>query len=196
MKVKKIYWFTILETIITVVIIGLLIGVIFQIFVVVGRIAVFVQQQRQVHNEMIYVIQILQNLIDDQAIVLDMSWYWNLEWNFWYAPVLRLVDTETDLQYRFSNLCEDEWCYINLEIVWDIDLEIDIINVPLTSVNQINIEHLYFKILPFLEMNTFETTMHQWFWMFIDARSPIYDQELRWNRVFYRGQLFFNQRKY
>jgi hypothetical protein len=55
---------------ITVVIMAVLIGLIFEIFVTIGRISVFVQLNRAVHGELIYVTQTIQNMVDDQNMQL------------------------------------------------------------------------------------------------------------------------------
>jgi len=60
--------FTLVELVITTVIIGMLIGLLFQIFVLIARIAVKVEHERAVHNEIIYVMQTIQNLIDQGNI--------------------------------------------------------------------------------------------------------------------------------
>jgi len=65
-------WFTLIEVIITIVIISLLIGLIFNIFITIGRLSVNTQLQRSVHNELIYTVQTIQNMVDNQ----DMSLTW------------------------------------------------------------------------------------------------------------------------
>lgn len=56
--------------IITIVIIALLIGLIFNIFVTIGRVAVYVQLRRAVHSELMYTVQTLQNMVDNQEMQL------------------------------------------------------------------------------------------------------------------------------
>ncbi|MBP7848040.1 type II secretion system protein [Patescibacteria group bacterium] len=60
--------FTLVELLITTVIMGMLIGLLFEIFVLIARIAVKVEHERSVHNEIIYVMQTIQNLIDQGNI--------------------------------------------------------------------------------------------------------------------------------
>ena len=197
MKVKKpILWFTIVETVITVIIMGILIWVVFETYVVIWRIAVFIQAQKWIHNEVIYMTQIIQNLVDDQNVVLTWSSYSQLSLTKWFKNDLELIDDE--FSYTFSRMCETRGCYINLEkkpIEFIIGID-TIINTPITNVWDVEVNQFVVKVLPFEEEDTFEKTMHEWFWLFLDTEAPHYEPE-KWRfRVNYQGQLFFNPRKY
>jgi prepilin-type N-terminal cleavage/methylation domain-containing protein len=56
--------FTLIELVITMVILSLLIGVLFEIFIMISHISVKIQHERGLHDESIYVIQSIQNIID------------------------------------------------------------------------------------------------------------------------------------
>ena len=123
MNIKRLKSFTIIETVITILIISLLIGVIFQIYITIGYIAIFVQWQKTIHNELIYLTQSIQNLVDDQGILLNTDQYSfsTIEPNAGIIDELHLVDQElldNDYQaidcttpcwrYIFDRVCEDD----------------------------------------------------------------------------------------
>lgn len=193
---KKLAWFTLIETILTIIILSILITVIFQIFVVIWRIAIYIQQQKQIQNEVVYVTQTIQNLVDNESVVL--TWYDStpLSWANGYDATLKLTDNTT--RWDFSRACDGEYCYINMSTQpVDFTPGVDeVTNVPITSEANASISNFVVKILPFEPEDWYEETMHDWFWMFIDARSPLYNTDKRRYRVDYKWQLFFNPRKY
>jgi len=193
-------WFTLVETAITIVIIGILVWVVFETYLVIGRIAVFVRRQSSVHNEMIYLTQVMQNLVDNQNVVLTWTNFTQLSATNWFVNELHLQDN--DHYYTFSRECENDSCYANLfkrPLIYNPDNPADVAlssNTPLTWIEETEITQFVFKIIPYEEENTFAWTMHDGFWMFIEAQSPFYSETDRRNRVDYQWQLFFNPRKY
>ena len=62
--------FTLVELTITMIIISLLIGIVFQVFIVISHIAVKIQNEKLLHNELIYVMQTIQNIVDEGNVEL------------------------------------------------------------------------------------------------------------------------------
>lgn len=191
---KKIYWFTLIETIITTVIMSILIWVVFEIYVVIGRMAVFIQWQKELHNELIYVVQTIQNLVDDQDVLLVASD--NLSGRAGFSETLKLED-DNDLIFMNRVCSEDGLCYIEMGKESKSDGTTELI--PLTSTWSVHVEQFYIKALPYTQQGetaTFEETMHDGFWFFIDTRVPFFDQSKRRFRVSQKVQIFFTLRKY
>lgn len=191
---KKTYWFTLIETIITTVVMSILIWLVFEIYVVIGRMAVFIQWQKELHNELIYIVQTIQNLVDDQDVLLVFDD--SLSWKSWFSETLKMED---DIDFIFMNRrCgSDGLCYIEMEKENKDNSTIE--RIPLTSTWSVHIEQFYIKALPFIEQGasaSFEETMHDGFWFFVDARVPFFDQTKRWFRVSQKVQIFFTLRKY
>jgi len=196
--------FTLLETIITIVIMSILIWVIFQVYVMVGRIAVFVQGQKWIHDEMIYVIQTMQNLVDSQSTVL--WWFDSLtdELKNWFDE--RLVLSDDTFTYIFTKVCTTTWfieeCVLQLEKDDDDVFTTNEI-IPMTDPDALYLNNFYIRKLPYLAAGwwwsaeeNYERAMHEWFWLFMDVESPRYDPEKWWFSPNQQYQIFFNVRKY
>lgn len=192
MKTK---WFTLIETVITVLIMSILIWVVFELYVVIGRMAVFIQWQKELHNELIYVVQTIQNLVDDQEVLLVYDDSLNEIW--WFTETLRLEDDDDTL--FINSVCDDEWL-CGLEMLRRDKSTSDEQSLMLTNTWSIHVSKFYIKALPLEDQDdpgtSFEDTLHEWFWLFLDAQVPYFDQEKRWFRVRQDIQIFFTIRKY
>ena len=190
-------WFTLVEVMITVVIMAVLIWLIFEIFVTIGRISVFVQLNRAVHGELIYVTQTIQNMVDDQNMQLtgmDES-----SVTFWWTQSLRFSDNQ--YIYEIDNNCTDaDNCFLELyrtdpppyELWWFWATW----SVALTDPDMVDISSFAVRILPYWSPSDYEQILHEWFWLFLDIRVPQYDETKRWFRVQQKVELFFTMRKY
>jgi len=194
-------WFTLIEVMITIVIMWFLIWLLFEIFVTIWRIAVFVQLNRAVHGELIYVSQTIQNMVDDQNMQLtwlDLSWTWWDTLTNWRKQNLNFADT--DFQYQIGTNCTDEAnCFLQLyrleldpDFLWDVESW----SVALTDPNMVSIESFAVRTLPYDSPSNYEQIMHKWFRLFLDIRVPQYDETKRWFRVLQQVELFFTMRKY
>ena len=200
---KHLKWFTLIEIIISVVIIAMLIGLIFQIFVTIGRIAVYIQLHRSVHNEMIYATQTIQNMVDDQT--MELTGYnlgtWGDEATAWWKEVLQMSDDS--YRYQIEKLCTytTTWCYLQLSrIELGTFVFPDVAEtgaVALTNYLLTDIHSFEVRTLPYTDPATdYLHLLHEGFWLFIDMRVPQYDTT-KWRfRVNQNLQLFFTMRKY
>lgn len=197
---KKIFWwFTLVEVIITVVIMWFLIWLIFQVFVTIWRIAVFVQLNRTVHAEMMYVVQTMQNMVDDQYMNLtwlDLTLTWWDAATRWWKPTLQLADDH--YRYYLNNNCDNpESCF--LELSWEDYLWWWISNtwsVALTNADLIAVDAYAARTLPYTSPSSYTWLIHGWFWLFAELRVLQYDETKWWLKVKQQLQLFFTMRKY
>lgn len=202
-KNKSFKWFTLVEVIITIVIMAILIWLVFQVFVTIWHIAVYVQLNRAVHSELIYVSQTIQNMVDDQNMVLTwlvLEWTWGDSETFWWKQSLRFSDDEFNYEIAPDCTSQDN-CF--LELSW---LELDpnyafpefILSwsVALTDPNLVNISSFAVRTLPYGSPTEYLQLMHKWFWLFLDIRVPQFDETLWRYRVQQQAQLFFTMRKY
>jgi len=179
--------FSLIELVITMVILSLLIGVLFQIFIMISHISVKIQHERWLHDETIYVIQTIQNIIDQGDTVFDGDPEQREE-AFWYSRSLNL--SWSTLTYTFSRNEVDET--LELELSDGIISETYI----LTNNNRVLVKDFYIKRVPFRSQATYENQMHEWFWLFVDLEIPSYSAD-KWRfRVDRDIQTFFNIRKY
>lgn len=195
---KKKRWFTLVEVMITIVIMGLLIALLFEIFVTIWRIAVFIQLNRTVHWEMIYVAQTIQNMVDDQYMNLtwlDLSLGWGDETTQWRKQNLQLADDE--FIYVLNNNCVDEsQCFLNLSRTDNGWWLAQTGNVQLTNPDLTHVQAFAVRTIPNISPTVYTWLVHPWFWFFMDLRVPQYDETKRWLRVQQNIQLFFTMRKY
>lgn len=198
---KKNWWFTLVEVLITVVIMWFLIWLIFEIFVTIWRIAVFVQLNRTVHAEMMYVVQTMQNMVDDQYMNvtwLDLTLTWWDASTRWWKSTLQLADD--DFIYYLNNNCDDPDNNCFLELSWaslawwwwlSATWSVELTNPDLIAVNSYAV-----RTLPYSSPSLYTWLIHAWFRLFAELRVPQYD-ETKWRlRVKQQLQLFFTMRKY
>lgn len=202
-KMRLIKWFTLVEVTITIVIIWILIWLIFEIFVTIWRISVFVQLNRLVHSEFIYVVQTIQNMVDDanmQLVWFDLTGTWGDLQTFWWKQWLRFADNE--FNYEITNNCTSEQtCYLELNrIELDPDFSqpefIQSWSVALTDPNIINVTSFFVRTVPYWPPSEYIHILHKWFWLFIDISVPQHDTTKWWYKVNQELQLFFTTRKY
>lgn len=175
--------FTLVELTITIVIIALLIWVIFQTFTMIGHIAVKIQNERGLNGELIYIVQTIQNIVDEWDTTL--FWY-NLSGDSVLSSLNLSGTTET---FVFSQDGTDLIVQIQDDI-WQTN------TYTLTDSSKIEINNFYVKIVPYDDQTVYANKMHDGFWLFIDAQVPWYDED-RWRyRVNRKMQTFFNIRKY
>ncbi len=196
-------WFTLVELVISTVIIGLLIWLLFEIFTLIARIAVKVEHERAVHNEIIYVMQTIQNLIDQWNISFgDYVGWGDYDSQFGIYKSLNLVDTATvsgsTFVYEINRNCVSTWSTENyvclntnaLSSTWRVVLN-------LTDNERVLITNFYIKVLQSSDTETeYTRIVNDGFWLFMDAQIPGYDATRRWFRVDQQVQTFFNLRKY
>ena len=193
MKFRK--WFTLIETIITVLIMSILIWIVFEIYVVIGRMAVFIQWQKELHNELIYIVQTIQNLVDNQDVLLVYESSLAERWGF--SEELRLEDTDDEI--FIDSVCDSEdLCALSMRRQDKSDSTIE--QILLTNTWSIHVNQFYIKALPLadqsLPQTSFEETLHEWFWLFLEAEVPYFDDSKWWFRVRQDVQIFFTMRKY
>lgn len=157
--------------------------------------AVFIQWQKELHNELIYVVQTIQNLVDDQNILLVYDDSLNEIW--WFSETLRLEDNNDAI--FINSLCDAEWL-CGLEMIRRDKSTAVEQQLMLTSTWSIHVSQFYIKALPLEDQTnpdtSFEDKMHEWFWLFLDAQVPYFNQNKRWFRIRQNLQMFFTMRKY
>lgn len=203
-SLQKKFWFTLVETILTILVMSILIWIIFEIFSVISHIAIYTQQQKYVHNEIVFVMQTMQNLVDDQNMVLSITW--NNLWSNNSADTSNgfrneVVFTNGDLEYIIwisPGWCSDN-CYLNMT-GYDVDFPPPLnppeFEIPLTNTEIINVTNFLVKVLPYDPETSFETKFHEWFWMFLWIEVAQYNPDRWWFDVSYDLQSFFSVRKY
>lgn len=217
----KLKWFTLIEVIIVIVIIGILAVVLTESYITISKVALRVEQEKNLSEESLVLTQIFQSISDEATIDYDKyentlegsSWFTEtlyLTWGQWsWTSIYTTWDNCLDLEWNFS--IDDEgnpysdysekvrnaltWCDLVLR-QWENGEEISLITNWKVITSKV-----MFKIIPY---NTDEyyfangadgevvNKLHQpAFWMFIHLYAPLY-QPIGTNKIDQPLQLFFN----
>lgn len=191
---RRLNGFTLIELSITTMILWFLVIVLFNVYIITGQIAVKIQSERWLHNETLFVMQTIQNIVDNGD--LSITWYSYTTLGDTYGIVDELVFTLDGLSYTLSRACESTWwmCYLQLEKFDPFLLQTDYLH--LTDTKRVNVTNFYVKLVPFWDQTDFDNISHLGFWLFLDIEIPHYSDEHWWFRVRQQLQTFFNVRQY
>lgn len=219
MKNNKLKWFTIIEMLIVIVIIGILAVVLTESYITISKVALRVEQEKNLSEESLILTQIFQAISDEATI--DYDKYGNtLSGSNWFTGTLHL----TWWQWSWTSIYTTQECWLELE--WNfpenneepyIDYS-EVIKSALTWCNlvmkqwedgeeislltnwKVIASKVMFKIIPYdTDENYFASDgtkiinqIHQpAFWMFIHLYAPMY-QPYGTNKIDQPLQLFFN----
>lgn len=200
---RKKFWFTLIELIIVIVIIGILSVILLRTYTWITQMTFRVQQTKNVHQEALHLAQVIQNFADNNTI--DFSKYSDLSATQWIVSTLYLNGSDGNISFYMTgdcatpvisgNLVLTGKCYMEMLQSWSV--------IPLTETNRINIRNLIFKIIPFASSdeylqknapcpgNDYLHCVHKpGFWMIMDAYGTNYGTQWT-NRVHIPLQLFF-----
>lgn len=195
LNIKK--WFTLVEILISTVIIWILFWVIFSSYTQISNLALKIENERNLSNEILFLTQNIQNLADTYTIdyyfhndLWLSNWYTNSLFFTW-SDFVNIYLTWDTIWNLFDIRNSSSW--IEMNINWDI--------IKLTDPEKIFIKNFYFKIIPIENWRTnrwvpFDEIYNFWFWIFIDAYTSNYHLD-RWPfDVSIQHQTFFNIRQY
>lgn len=208
MKKTMLKWFTLIEMMIVMIIIGILAIVLTESYLTISRVALKIEQEKNLSEESLVLTQIFQAIADEATIDYDAyggklknsDWFTDklyLTWEAWSWTTI-YVSGEHCLELDWNFASEDDkienhtWCTLILENKqW---------KTQLTSPWKVVISKVKFRVIPYDSDNSyFEGNwsslirdLHQpAFWMFIHLYSPIYKP--KWtNKIDQPLQLFFN----
>ncbi len=213
-------WFTLLEMLIVMIIIWILAVVLTESYISISKVALRIEQQKNISEESLILTQIFQSIADETTIdydniVLDENWYTDnlyLKWKDWTSYKIYTSDGDwecLDLEWNFE--LNEDWnypdisekienakrCKLVLEVI-DEDGASDI--TTLNTSWKVIISKTLFRVIPYdSDEKIFESggddileQLHQpAFWMFIHLYSPHY-QPVWPNKIDQPLQLFFN----
>ena len=216
-KRMKLKWFTLIEMIIVMVIIGILAVVLTESYITISKVALRVEQEKNLSEESLILTQIFQAISDEATIdyeaysghdinLENKKWFTNvlyLTWGQWSWAKIYTTGNCLDLDDNFvfdENWVVDKniWDYTGCSLIVEQNSKI----TQLTTPGKVVISKVMFKIIPYdTDENYFEkagildpvaNNLHQpAFWMFIHLYAPIY-QPMWTNKIDQPLQLFFN----
>ena len=196
-------WFTLIELVIVMAIIGILSIILLRSYTWVTEATFRVQQTKNVHQEALHLSQVMQNFADNNNI--DYPAYSWLTQSQWIVSILYLKGKDGVLSFYMTGECGSPVisgnlvltgrCRVEMSQSWQI--------IPLTEINRVNIRNLAFKIIPFASSddylqkdvpctnNDYLHCVHKpGFWLLLDAYGVNYGTQWT-NHVHIPLQLFF-----
>lgn len=218
MRKKLLKWFTLLEMIITMVIVWILAVVLIESYMTISKIALKVEQQKHLSEEALTLTQIFQSMSDEATIDYEKyevnnidleqsDWYYDrlyLTWWVWSGISIYTTGACLDLDGNFefedgkiNNSIQD---YTGCSLVmkqWENWEEIQ-----LTTLWKVVISKVIFRIIPFNSDENYFKNGEEWeiivndihqpaFWLFMHLYAPLY-QPIWVNNIDLPLQLFFN----
>lgn len=195
---KKRQAFTLIEILIVLVIVAMLIGVLFKIYITISQITFRVELQKEVNEELLFITDTLQNLSNRNEI--DYSEY-NSNWSnllFSSGGIANILylSWEDGKVSVYGSGCTSGHCnlYMNKS-----DEEIQLTN------DTIYFSDIKFKVIPFEKLdyytydsqceeqrNAYVCRNNQWFWFMTTIYSTGYDSDRWTNNVYLNINQFFN----
>lgn len=210
--IKKKHWFTLIELLISMVVVCVLFVVLLSTYSWISRVWFKIEQEKNVYQEILQLTQLLQNISDNNDI--DFDAYTadannNLYNNSWLVDILYLSGKAGKIKIFSSWLCLNpdqidakvgfSWGYCSLYIN-DWDNEEQLVNNR-TS----NITKPYFKIIPFASEqkyiddvsvlcpdNYLNCINKHWFWIFTNFYNWAYKKNIWELNVNIPLQLFYS----
>lgn len=106
MRKTKLKWFTLVEMIIVMVIIGILAVVLTESYITVSKVALRVEQEKNLSEESLILTQIFQSIADEATIDYEAySWTQNLKASSWFTNILYLT--------------WGQWSWTSIYTTWD-----------------------------------------------------------------------------
>jgi len=177
--------FTLVEILIVIVIVAMLFVVMMRSYVVMTSISVRVQQEKTMVENMVWIMQIFNNLADSYVIDFD-------EYGSW------LIDRNGMSDKLFLSGLDDK---IVIYASGDLIMEKNGDTIVLTDGSNIKVENLQFKIIPYGNVDVYIENCkydykayciyNPWFWMMWDMVSNRWSESWEQN-VRIPLQLFFN----
>lgn len=213
MKKKLLKWFTMVEMIITMVIVSILAVVLVETYINISKIALKVEQQKNISEESLMLTQIFQSISDEATIdyeryeedginLENYKWFVDvlyLTWGSWSGTSIYTTWYCFDLEWNFqSGVDVTSVLYQNSEC--SLVLKQNNVETTLNTLWKVIISKIKFRVIPYNDDDWY-FDMRRWnvindihqpaFWVFVHLYAPLY--QTSWiNKIDLPLQLFFN----
>jgi hypothetical protein len=202
---KKSSWFTLVEILIVLVLVGILTTILFKSYTWVSETAFRVQQTKRVHQETLSLSQILQNFVDRNTLDYTKYVSWSLASQQGIVSDLYLSGQDGSLHLFTSGACDMTGWVFSSHAACDLVLERSGAYVVLNDSHSALLRNPVFKIFPFASADDYlqgkvpcvgQDYLHcvqtPGFWFLFDMYSSNYGPTWT-NKVHLPVQLFFTK---
>ena len=150
MKSKR--WFTLLELIIVMAILGILFVLLLRTYNRISTMVFRVQQEKEVAQEVLQISQIIQNFSDRNTIDYEKYWSGVLKDSQWITDILYLTGQDGEISFFASGVCVDPAVEYALTGAWSwcsFYITSNNKTIELINTKKIAISKVIFKIIPF-----------------------------------------------
>ncbi len=183
--------FTLLEVLISLVIISLLVGIIFGIYTSILKLSVRIEQEKNLNNELLFASQTIQNLVDNYDLDLD-AYFGSGKFvavDKGYADILVLKTQDRQIKLSKIGECgQGSGCFLGLD-TGSGDIK------QLTNPYKVSIPSLIFRVLPY-QFGDVKDIYQKGFRIYGKMTSNRYNTGKYELNVAQDIQLFFDIRKY
>lgn len=190
--------FTLLEIMISVVIIWFLVVLIFRIYSQVANISIRIENEKILNTQMLSFFQTMQTIGENYKIdfdryqdsLVDSSWLTRVIYLTWSKGPISIYAT-WDCTENIDNLQQNN-CWIQMNSSWTL--------LDITDKWVVYFTKLYFKIIPFKDTSkynvAFDKIYHNWFAVYMESYIKKYNEKFRPFNVKSNYTNFFNLRQY
>ena len=147
-------WFTLIEILISMVIIAWLSLLVFQIYKTTLFLSLKIQNEKVINNEVLFVMQTIQNLADRMSVD-EVGYSGNLLATKGNTPTLLLTESWSFSQIGTSCLL---W-------ICSLVLQKDGKELYLTDPSQVSVRDVWFRVLPYRSSPSYVEQVHPGFWI-------------------------------
>lgn len=187
--------FTIIELLISIVIFGILIAVLFKLYLTMLDLSIRIENEKILNNDVLYFSQVTQNFVD-RWLNIDYwkymeNWTSYLTWSYWFTGTLHLtwwvwpisVYSTWDCNYFTGKIDPNNNCWIEMNNSWSI--------VELTDKDKTFFTKVAFQIIPWAEKSDFtldfEDIYSNWFGLY----TQWYIKKFNHRRWIYNVNLYY-----
>jgi len=191
--------FTVVEMLISTIIIWLISIVIFRVYITIMNISSRIENEKIINTEFLFVSQSVQNLAEKANIDYEKYDSNTLFSTNWFVQTLYLTWEEWTFSVYLTGECGEDLSQIRKKNCW-IQLDKNGDKIDLTDKNKIYITKFYFKLLPYDDIKkynlSYNDTYQNGFWIFAESYIKKYSEINYPFKVKFNYQNFYNIRKY
>ncbi len=193
--------FTLVEVLISLIIVVILLGIVLNTYFYISNIATNTEIERNLASQALFFSQNLHTISDTNKIYTNHSDYNDIDAYTWFTDTLHFTWADVSSFYlTWTDCAQDVETLVDNDQLENADCRIVMEDggreTNITDPEKVYVEDLYFRILPYDSVDDIEDIYNQWFWVF----SRIYPKQYNENYWYLDNkktvQSFYNIRSY